>query len=187
MGLLPPSKGRVVYGGNTIAGMAPFQIARLGLGYIPEDRRIFPSLTVHENLLIGTKAPVNGGPPPWTLQSIFKFFPKLKERSRQRAGTLSGGEQQMLTIGRTLMGNPDFILIDEPMEGLAPMIVEQVELLLAELHRDGTPVLLVEQSMETALTLADRAYVMSKGRIVFSGSIESLRRDDSIRRKYLQV
>jgi len=123
----------------------------------------------------------------WTLERVYGFFPRLRERERQRAGTLSGGEQQMLTIGRTLMGNPDLLLVDEPTEGLAPMIVEQVERILGEIHRSGIPVLLVEQSMETALTLAQRAYVMSKGQIVFSGSVRELQDNEAVRKQYLEV
>lgn len=186
MGLVAPSQGTVAFKGAGIAGLPPHRIARLGLGYVPEERRIFPTITVRENLLMGMKAgPLrNGG---WTLERLYAFFPRLKERERQRAGTLSGGEQQMLTIGRTLMGNPELLLVDEPTEGLAPMIVEQVERILSEIHRGGTPVLLVEQSMETALALAQRVYVMSKGQIVFSGSARELEGNDAVRKQYLEV
>jgi branched-chain amino acid transport system ATP-binding protein len=123
----------------------------------------------------------------WTMDRVYQFFPRLRERERQRAGTLSGGEQQMLTIGRTLMGNPELLLVDEPTEGLAPMIVEQVEEILREIHRAGTAILLVEQSMETALALAHRVYVMSKGEIVFTGSVGDLQANEGIRRQYLEV
>jgi branched-chain amino acid transport system ATP-binding protein len=185
MGLVAPSRGRVSFKGAPIAGMPPYRIARLGLGYVPEERRIFPTITVRENLLMGIKrGSRNGG---WTLERVYEFFPRLKERERQRAGTLSGGEQQMLTMGRTLMGNPELLLVDEPTEGLAPMIVEQVERILGEIHKSGTPVLLVEQSMETALALAQRVYVMSKGQIVFSGSMRELQASDSVRKQYLEV
>jgi branched-chain amino acid transport system ATP-binding protein len=187
MGLVTPSRGTVTFKGLPAAGLPPHRIARLGLGYVPEERRIFPTITVKENLLMGIKpgAPADGA--GWTLERIYEFFPRLKERERQRAGTLSGGEQQMLTIGRTLMGNPELLLIDEPTEGLAPMIVEQVERILTEVHRGGTPILLVEQSMETALALAQRVYVMSKGRIVFSGSVLELQADDEVRKQYLEI
>jgi branched-chain amino acid transport system ATP-binding protein len=161
MGLVEPSRGTVIFKGAPLVGLPPYRVARLGLGYVPEERRIFPTITVRENLLMGVK-PGAGGDGGWTLERVYGFFPRLRERERQRAGTLSGGEQQMLTIGRTLMGNPDLLLVDEPTEGLAPMIVEQVERILGEIHRSGIPVLLVEQSMETALALAQRAYVMSK-------------------------
>jgi len=185
MGLVAPSQGRVTFKGAPIAAMPPYRIARLGLGYVPEERRIFPTITVRENLLMGMKrTALNGG---WTLERVYQFFPRLREREQQRAGTLSGGEQQMLTIGRTLMGNPELVLVDEPTEGLAPMIVEQVERILGEIHRSGIPVLLVEQSMETALALAQRAYVMSKGQVVFSGSMRELQGNDAVRKQYLEV
>jgi branched-chain amino acid transport system ATP-binding protein len=185
MGLVAPSHGAVAFKGAPIAGMAPHRIARLGLGYVPEERRIFPTITVRENLLMGVKSGTrNGG---WTAERVYEFFPRLEERKHQRAGTLSGGEQQMLTMGRTLMGNPDLLLVDEPTEGLAPMIVEQVERILSAVHQNGTPVLLVEQSMETAMALAQRVYVMSKGQIVFSGSTRELQASESVRKQYLEV
>jgi branched-chain amino acid transport system ATP-binding protein len=190
MGLVRPSRGRVLFKERAIEGLPPYRVARLGLGYVPEERRIFPTITVRENLLMGIKgtragngARENG----WTLERVYEFFPRLKERERQRAGTLSGGEQQMLTMGRTLMGNPDLLLVDEPTEGLAPMIVEQVERILQAIHAGGTPVLLVEQSMGTALALAERVYVMSKGRIVFQGSVRELQESDTVRKQYLEV
>jgi branched-chain amino acid transport system ATP-binding protein len=185
MGLITPSRGRVLFKGAPIGGLPPYRVSRLGLGYVPEERRIFPTITVRENLLMGMKAGAgNGG---WTPERVYEFFPRLKERERQRAGTLSGGEQQMLTMGRTLMGNPDLLLVDEPTEGLAPMIVEQVERILTAIHAAGTPVLLVEQSMETALALAGRVYVMSKGQIVFNGSVRELQASESVRKQYLEV
>ena len=185
MGLVKPSRGRVAFKGAPIAGMPAYRIARLGLGYVPEERRIFPTITVRENLLMGVKSGArNGG---WSPARVYEFFPRLREREHQRAGTLSGGEQQMLTMGRTLMGNPELLLVDEPTEGLAPMIVEQVERILRAVHESGTPVLLVEQSMETALALAQRVYVMSKGQIVFSGSMRELQASESVRKQYLEV
>ena len=187
MGLTAASQGRIAIFGNDTTRWPAFRIAALGVGYVPEERRIFPTITVKENLLMGMKtnaARPNGG---WTLERVYEFFPRLRERERQRAGTLSGGEQQMLTMGRTLMGNPEVLLVDEPTEGLAPMIVEQVERILGEIHRSGTPVLLVEQSMETALALAQRVYVMSKGQIVFSGSMRDLAANAEVRRQYLEV
>ena len=186
MGLVEPSRGTVIFKGAPLVGLPPYRVARLGLGYVPEERRIFPTITVRENLLMGVK-PGAAGDGGWTLERVYGFFPRLRERERQRAGTLSGGEQQMLTIGRTLMGNPDLLLVDEPTEGLAPMIVEQVERILGEIHRSGIPVLLVEQSMETALALAQRAYVMSKGQIVFSGSVRELQDNEAVRKQYLEV
>ena len=185
MGLVAPSRGNVSFKGAPIAGLPPYRIARLGLGYVPEERRIFPTITVRENLLMGIKGGArNGG---WTPERVYEFFPRLEERAHQRAGTLSGGEQQMLTMGRTLMGNPELLLVDEPTEGLAPMIVEQVERILGAIHKSGTPILLVEQSMETALALAQRVYVMSKGQIVFSGSVRELQASESVRKQYLEV
>jgi len=185
MGLVAPSRGRVAFKGAPIAGMPPYRIARLGLGYVPEERRIFPTITVRENLLMGIKSGTRNG--DWTPERVYEFFPRLQEREHQRAGTLSGGEQQMLTMGRTLMGNPELLLVDEPTEGLAPMIVEQVERILGAVHKSGTPVLLVEQSMETALALAQRVYVMSKGQIVFSGTMRELQASESVRKQYLEV
>ena len=190
MGLVRPSRGRVLFKGGSIEGLPPYRVARLGLGYVPEERRIFPTITVRENLLMGIKgrqARNGAGRDGWTLERVYEFFPRLKERERQRAGTLSGGEQQMLTMGRTLMGNPDLLLVDEPTEGLAPMIVEQVERILHAVHGSGTPVLLVEQSMETALALAERVYVMSKGQIVFQGSVRELQESGTVRKQYLEV
>jgi branched-chain amino acid transport system ATP-binding protein len=186
MGLVRPTRGTVTFKGTDVTGWAPHRIARLGLGYVPEERRIFPTISVKENLVMGLK-PGKRANGAWTPERVYEFFPRLRERERQRAGTLSGGEQQMLTIGRTLMGNPDLLLIDEPTEGLAPMIVEQVERILAEIHRGGTPILLVEQSMETALALAHRVYVMSKGQIVFTGSVKDLEAADDVRKQYLEV
>ncbi len=187
MGLLGPSGGLVTFKGTPIAGWPPHRVARLGLGYVPEERRIFPTITVKENLLMGRKRAARGNGAGWTLERVYEFFPRLRERLRQRAGSLSGGEQQMLTIARTLMGNPELLLVDEPTEGLAPMIVEQVERILLEIHRGGTPILLVEQSMETALALAQRVYVMSKGQIVFSGSARDLEASTEVRKEYLEV
>ncbi len=189
MGLVKPSAGSVTFKGRDITGLPAYRVARLGLGYVPEERRIFPTISVKENLLMGIKtgqstaARAKG----WTLDRVYEFFPRLRERESQRAGTLSGGEQQMLTTGRTLMGNPELLLVDEPTEGLAPMIVEQVERILTEIHRAGTPILLVEQAMETALALAHRVYVMSKGQIVFTGSAAELQSNEQVRKQYLEV
>lgn len=187
MGLVAATSGRVSFKGASIGGLAAFRVARLGLGYVPEERRIFPTISVKENLLMGIKAAAFRGGNGWTLDRVYEFFPRLHERERQRAGSLSGGEQQMLTIGRTLMGNPELLLVDEPTEGLAPMLVEQVERILVEIHRSGTAILLVEQSMETALALAHRVYVMSKGQIVFTGTATDLENTHEVRRQYLEV
>ena len=191
MGLVKPTGGSVKFKGQDITGLPAYRVARLGLGYVPEERRIFPTISVKENLLMGVKPGRGPGPRAngkvWTLERVYAFFPRLRERENQRAGTLSGGEQQMLTTGRTLMGSPELLLVDEPTEGLAPMIVEQVERILTEIHRDGTPILLVEQALETALGLAHRVYVMSKGEIVFSGSTHELKANEQVRKQYLEV
>ena len=191
MGLVKPTGGSVKFKGQDITGLPAYRVARLGLGYVPEERRIFPTISVKENLLMGIKPGSGPGPRAngkvWTLERVYAFFPRLRERENQRAGTLSGGEQQMLTTGRTLMGNPELLLVDEPTEGLAPLIVEQVERILTEIHRDGTPILLVEQALETALGLAHRVYVMSKGEIVFGGSTHELKANEQVRKQYLEV
>jgi len=187
MGLIRPSAGSVSFKGRDITGLPAYRVARLGLGYVPEERRIFPTISVKENLLMGIKMRQRANGNGWTLDRVYDFFPRLREREAQRAGTLSGGEQQMLTTARTLMGNPELLLVDEPTEGLAPMIVVQVERILTEIHRGGTPILLVEQSMETALALAHRVYVMSKGQIVFSGSVAELKNNELVRKEYLEV
>ena len=186
IGLVRPSRGIVQFRGRRIETLAPHRIARIGIGYVPEERRIFPTITVRENLIIAARPPVSDLA-PWSLERIFQFFPRLAERQNQRAGTLSGGEQQMLTIGRTLMTNPSLVLIDEPTEGLAPIMVAEIERMLIEIGRSGAMIMLVEQGIEFALNLAQRAYVMSKGTIVFGGSVNALRAAEDIRRQYLEV
>jgi branched-chain amino acid transport system ATP-binding protein len=187
IGLVEPRSGEVVFKGRDIAGMPPYTIAKLGVGYVPEERRIFPTLTVRENLLMGIKPGQKGNGEGWTVDKVYKYFPALLSRDKQKGGHLSGGEQQMLTIARTLMGNPEVILIDEPTEGLAPLIVETVEQVIMDIHRQGIPVLLVEQNMRVALRLAGRIYVISKGKIVFQGTCRELEEADEIREKYLEV
>ena len=189
MGIVKPAAGMVSINDRVIAGKKSHRIARLGLGYVPEDRRIFSRLTVKENLLMGRRAMIgrqtseNG----WDLDRIYSLFPILGQRSNQRGTTLSGGEQQMLTIARTLMGNPEMILVDEPTEGLAPLIRKSVGEVLGEINQTGVGILLVEQNMKVALQLASRAYIMSKGRIVFSGTSEEVARADDVRKRYLEV
>jgi branched-chain amino acid transport system ATP-binding protein len=170
-----------------VAGLPTYAIAKAGVGYVPEDRRIFPSLTVRENLLMGVKPgqkPQDGG---WTVERVYRYFPALEARDGQMGRFLSGGEQQMLTMARTLMGNPEILLIDEPTEGLAPKIVETVEKVIQDIHQHDISILLVEQNMRVALRLAGRIYVISKGKIVFHGTGESLKHADEIRQKYLEV
>jgi branched-chain amino acid transport system ATP-binding protein len=189
MGMVKPQKGSILFKGKEIAGRQPYEIARLGIGIVPEDRRIFPSLTVHENLLMGiVKRPegLSGGE-GWSAGKVYDLFPRLRERMRQKGGHLSGGEQQMLTMGRTLMGNPELILIDEPTEGLAPKIVKLVTEVLSAIHRSGTTLLLVEQNYKSAIKLAERFYIMSKGQIVFEGGGETLIQAEEVRKKYLEV
>ena len=187
IGLVKPRSGEVFFMGRNIAGMPPYTIAKLGVGYVPEERRIFPTLTVRENLLMGIKPGQKGNGDGWTTEKVYKYFPALRARDKQKGGHLSGGEQQMLTIARTLMGNPGVLLIDEPTEGLAPLIVEIVEQVIMDIHRQGIPILLVEQNMRVALRLAGRIYVISIGKIVFQGTCQELKDAHEIREKYLEV
>jgi branched-chain amino acid transport system ATP-binding protein len=176
VGLLPPDAGEIRFEGRRIDGMQPFQIARLGLGYVPEDRRIFTDLTVAENLEVGRQPPREGAP-RWTAQRLFELFPNLGRMQDRLGGRMSGGEQQMLTIARTLMGNPRAILLDEPSEGLAPVIVEQMARTIRELKTQGLTVLLCEQNLHFARQVADRAYVIEKGHVRRSGSMDEIQEE----------
>lgn len=189
MGVVPPKQGSVRFHDQELVGNEPFKIARLGIGYVPEDRRIFRSLTVHENLLMGMKSgnKATVGESAWTLDRVYDLFPRLQERCNQRGGHLSGGEQQMLTVVRTLMGNPRVILIDEPTEGLAPLIVKDVLDMLATVRKSGVTILMVEQNFKAAIKIADRFYIMSKGQIVFEGDTEALLAAEEVRKSYLEV
>mgnify|MGYP000648685754 CR=1 FL=1 len=187
IGLVSPRSGEVLFKNRNVAGMAPHDIAKLGVGYVPEERRIFPTLTVRENLIMGVKPGQKSGGDGWSIEKVYQYFPGLKARDRQRGGFLSGGEQQMLTIARTLMGNPEVLLVDEPTEGLAPLIVKTVEQVIQDIHQHNIPILLVEQNMRVALRLAGRIYVMSKGKIVFHGTSGELREAHQVREKYLEV
>ncbi|HET6184416.1 MAG TPA: ABC transporter ATP-binding protein [Acetobacteraceae bacterium] len=184
MGLVPPV-GAITWRGQRVDGCKPNVIARKGIGYVPEDRQIFPTLTVRQNLALGLKRAGRFG--RWTFEDVFRLFPNLEERQHNHAGVLSGGEQQMLTMCRTLMGDPDLVLIDEPTEGLAPKLVDQVATLLSEIARRGVAILLVEQKLTIALRISARLYVMGHGRIVFEGTPEALRADAAIRREWLEV
>jgi len=184
MGLVPP-RGIVRYRGRDVAGLRSDLVARCGIGYVPEDRQIFPTLTVRQNLELGLKKSGKFG--RWNFQDVFRLFPNLDARQDTAAGVLSGGEQQMLTMCRTLMGDPDLILIDEPTEGLAPKLVEQVGLLLEEIARRGVSILLVEQKLTIALKICSRLYVMGHGRIVFEGTAADLNANADIRREWLEV
>lgn len=184
MGLMERS-GSVQWKGQALQTLRPYQIARLGLGYVPEHRDIFPALTVHENLRLGLKA---GRPPArWSFEDMYAMFPSLADRRSLRAGLLSGGEQQMLSLCRTLMGDPRLIIVDEPCEGLAPRLVEQVAAFLERLRAAGVSVLLIEQKLTIALGVADRALVLGDGRIVFDGAPGLLLRDAFVRRDWLEV
>ncbi len=184
MGLVDAT-GEVQWQGKAILGKKPFEIAHLGLGYVPENRDIFPKLTVHQNLLLGQKGSGKGS--RWSFDDMYGMFPRLKERQHTEAGVLSGGEQQMLTLCRTLMGDPDLIIIDEPTEGLAPKIVELVAEYLQQLKARGVSVLLIEQKLTIALSISDRVLVMGHGSIVFEGTPESLRADPYTRKEWLEV
>jgi len=185
MGLTAPQQGRVVWKGRDIAGCEPYQIADLGIGFVPEDRRIFADLTVWENLDVAARS--RGGTSAWTLERVFGLFPKLRELVDRQGGFLSGGEQQMLTIARTLMGNPELLLLDEPSEGLAPLVVDHLKDQIARLKQDGLTILLAEQNVDFCLDLADRVYVLEKGHIRYEGTAASFREDESIRAQYLAL
>jgi branched-chain amino acid transport system ATP-binding protein len=184
MGLVT-AQGTVKFRGKNIAGLRPDQVAHCGIGYVPEDRQIFPTLTVRQNLELGLKRSGKFG--RWNFDDVFALFPNLKARQDTSAGVLSGGEQQMLTMCRTLMGDPDLMLIDEPTEGLAPKMVEQVGILLAEIARRGVAVLLVEQKLAIALKISSRLYVMGHGRIVFEGTPGDLGENSAVRKEWLEV
>nr|WP_205964768.1 ABC transporter ATP-binding protein [Ramlibacter agri] len=184
MGMVECS-GDVTWRGQGILGRKPYEIAHLGLGYVPENRDIFPKLTVHQNLMLGQKRAGQKG--RWSFDDMYGMFPRLKERQHTEAGVLSGGEQQMLTLCRTLMGDPELIIIDEPTEGLAPKIVELVGEYLKTLKARGVSVLLIEQKLTIAMAISDRALVMGHGSIVFQGTPDSLRADAYVRKEWLEV
>jgi len=181
----PQPQGEISFRGKSIAGRKPHEIAHLGIGFVPEERAIFPTLTVEQNLLLGVKTGQKGG--RWSLEETWRLFPQLKERADAPGGALSGGEQQMLTICRTLMGDPDLIMVDEPTEGLAPQMVERIGELLQEIARRGISILLVEQRLVIAMRISHRVYVMGHGRIVFEGTPAELLANEGIRREWLEV
>jgi branched-chain amino acid transport system ATP-binding protein len=180
------AKGSVTFKGEQLVGRKPFEIARKGLGYVPEDRAIFGDLTVRQNLMLGEKN-ARGSQGRWTMADMFELFPRLSERVDTPAGVLSGGEQQMLTLCRTLMGDPELVMIDEPTEGLAPKIVVQVGNFLAAIKERGISILLIEQKLAIALDISQRIYVMGHGRIVFEGSPQDFRGNQSVRKEWLEV
>jgi branched-chain amino acid transport system ATP-binding protein len=181
IGFTPPRAGRVVFKGRDITGWPSNRAVALGMGLVPQGRRVFPSLTVAENLAVAAR----GAGGPWTLETVTDLFPRLRERAEHRAGTLSGGEQQMLAIARALMGNPDLLLMDEPTEGLAPLLVREVGRVIADLKARGLSILLVEQNIALALAVTDHVHVVSRGRIVHSGAPRALRDDAETKARYL--
>ncbi|VEN73114.1 leucine/isoleucine/valine transporter subunit; ATP-binding component of ABC superfamily [Candidatus Desulfarcum epimagneticum] len=185
MGIAPPESGSILFKGKEIAGEKPHKIARMGIGYVPGDRRVFADLTVGENLEISERAGAGGK--EWDKAAALDFFPALKAIDSRKASFLSGGEQQMLAIGRALVTNPDFLLLDEPAEGLAPIVVETLIQRIGLLKKRGMTILLAEQNLKAALALSDRGYVMENGRVRAAGPIEELEKDPEIRKKYLGV
>jgi len=186
MGLMPATSGEILFEAESIAGLPPYAIARRGIGYVPEERLIFPDLTVDENLSMGVSKGF-GRPPKAAFERVFALFPRLAEKTRQAGRTLSGGEQQMLSIGRALMAQPKLLLVDEPTEGLAPVIVQALERALKALAESGLAVLVVESKLAVARRIADRITVMSKGETVFHGTRDDLAANAAIRRQYLEV
>lgn len=186
MGLLDRATGEVRFNGANITGWPSYRIARLGLGFVPEDRRIFTDLTVEDNLDIGRR-PARPGAPVWTPEKLYRLFPNLGAMSNRLGGQMSGGEQQMLTVARTLMGNPELILLDEPSEGIAPVIVEQMVNMIIELKKQGLTVLLSEQNTHFAHLVSDRVYVLEKGQVKFEGRMEALMANEAVRQEYLEV
>lgn len=186
IGLVPAQSGEITFDGTRVDRLSPHRIARLGLGYVPEDRRIFTDLSVMENLAVGKQKPRDGAP-TWTPERLFELFPNLGRMKDRPGGRMSGGEQQMLTIARTLMGNPRLILLDEPSEGLAPVIVEQMARTILQLKAEGLCVLLSEQNLHFAQMVADRAYIIEKGRVRYSGTMAELAANAAVREQYLSV
>jgi branched-chain amino acid transport system ATP-binding protein len=182
VGFTPPREGRVLYEGTEITRLPPFRMVALGMALVPQGRRVFPSLSVRENLDVARR-----GEGRWNLEQVYALFPRLRERSDNRANKLSGGEQQMLAIGRALMSNPDLLLMDEPTEGLAPLLVREVGRVIGELKRSGLSILLVEQNLALALSVADRVHVLSRGQIVHSGTPAELMGNDDVKTRYLGV
>jgi len=186
MGLTPPRQGSIQFKGEAITGQEPYLLARKGIGYVPDDRRIFADLTVGENLEIAARSSETGFA-QWDKERVYELFPALKEIESRKGGCLSGGEQKMLAIARALMGNPELLLLDEPTEGLAPMLVRALEEQIKKLREAGLTVLLAEQNVRSALRLGDRGYIIDNGQIRYQGSIEELRENEEVRKKYLLV
>lgn len=187
MGLTAPRQGAVRYKGQNITGQPAFRIAKMGIGFVPEERRIFPDLTVRENLDVARKPPASPHATEWTVDRVYEIFPVLTKLNDRKGGFLSGGEQQMLTVGRTLMGNPDLILLDEPSEGLAPLVVRDLGTQIQRLKDEGITILLCEQNAKFATSLSDRAYILEKGHVRFTGTIQELRDNEEVRQQYLAL
>lgn len=189
MGLLKPRSGKVVFDGRDLTGLRPHKVALAGIGYVPEERRIFPNLTVIDNLMMGVKGGKidTSNPHVWTIERVFDHFPFMRDRTNQKGALLSGGEQQMLTIGRTLMGNPRLLMVDEPTEGLSPVMVKEVRDVIAQISQSGISILLVEHNLKVAMSLADRVYLMGKAHLGFTGTIAELDANPEVRAKYLEV
>ena len=187
MGLTAPRSGSIRFRDTDVAGLPPYRIARLGLGFVPEDRRVFPNLTVHENLEVARRTWGDAGRRAWTQERVFDLFPILRERRHQAGGTLSGGQQQMLTIARTLMGDPEILLLDEPSEGLAPLVVETLREQLARLKASGLTLVLAEQNVRFVSELGDRAYILEKGAVRYEGTMVEFLANDEARQAYLAV
>jgi branched-chain amino acid transport system ATP-binding protein len=187
MSLASASAGSIVFNGVNLVGLAPYEIARLGVGYVPDERLIFPDLTVRENLEIAIKRGAPGAPAEWTVERIYELFPVLQPLNARLGGYLSGGEQQMLTIGRTLMGNPSLLLLDEPVEGVAPVVVQELTRQIKALKAMGLTILFAEQNMHFATEISDRAYVIEKGRIRFQGTMRELAANEEVKQKYLMI
>jgi branched-chain amino acid transport system ATP-binding protein len=187
IGFTPPRRGRVHFKGADITRWPPFRAVQHGMGLVPQGRRVFPSLTVRENLDVARRQAPAAAPTPWTLERVYALFPRLSERARNRANKLSGGEQQMLAIARALMTNPDLLLMDEPTEGLAPLLVREVGRAIGELKRQGLSILLVEQNLPLALSVVDRVHILSRGQIVHTCTPAELAADDAVKSRYLGV
>ena len=186
IGLVKPRRGSIIFKGQEIAGKQPYQIARLGIGYVPEDRRIYYELTVQENLEVAAKPPLSGQE-PWTVEKVYEAFPKLRSMAGRKGRQMSGGEQQMLTIGRTLMGNPEVLLLDEPSEGLAPLVVEALGECIKGIIAQGMTLILAEQNSVFALKLVHRAYLIDDGKMIWQGTVDEIAANEELKMKYLSV
>jgi branched-chain amino acid transport system ATP-binding protein len=186
MGLVPPRTGTVTFKGQRVEELPSYRIARMGMGFVPEDRVIFPDLTVRENLEIAQK-PTQEGKIEWTAEKVFGFFPVLEKFQKRSGGTLSGGEQQMLTIARTLMGNPELLLLDEPVEGLAPLVVRMLGEIIQQIKNQGVTLLVSEQNVKFSLKIATKVYIIDKGMICYQGSVDDLKANEEVKKKYLAV